>query len=746
MIRRLKRDINARTDPPRFAERTPHAVRLSLSPEEQALAASFREFRASFRRLLADTGRAEQLAGSFAIEVLGKRLLSCPVAFADSWRRCQLGIREDEKAEATEVRAAQRAVEEDTGDDQERESRTSHATRVVGAWLKPFARHLQREMADVDAALDALGLADEVVDPALAAPRHDARFAALCDLVRERLCTTDGTFRDDERLIVFTEFKTTLDYLMARLRHRYRGEGLIRELYGGTDLNERESIKRAFNDPHDPVRVLVTTDTGSEGLNLQETARYLLHFDVPWNPARMEQRNGRLDRHGQARDVTAFHFTSDDDADLDFIAYVVAKIDRIREDLGSTGEVFDAAFQRRFVEGQADSTVRSELDAQVEATKGRAEVPKRPSSETGREDLERLEALKAELGLDAETLHATLDVALGLRAGRPRISAPDAHGHSRVLHPIPPEWEETVNRVLRRRHKDGPLGPIPFLTFDPSHFVKTINGRPVFRPEPDTVLLHLGHPMFRRALATFARARFPGAGADGAATRWAVRRAPIPEAADADALLLLTIEELAVNELRESLHHWVRTLRIPVRDGELLPALPHVPAAALRAGTDLPTAQDVARAREIWDEIHLAVRELIKTRRRELTDTLKAAMEQDLEAARTQEQERFQSRQGELSALIQQTTMQRLEREIADLKQQHQQQVLHIFAHELDQIDASIEAKEEELRRRKERLESLRELLECERERILTHVLPRRYRLRGEAQVFPVTVEIRLPL
>ena len=61
---------------------------------------------------------------------------------------------------------------------------------------------------------------------------------------------------------------------------------------------ERESVKDAFNDPGARVRILVATDAASEGLNLHRTARYLLHYDCPWNPSRLEQRNGRLDRYG----------------------------------------------------------------------------------------------------------------------------------------------------------------------------------------------------------------------------------------------------------------------------------------------------------------------------------------------------------------------------------------------------------------------------------------------------------------
>ena len=62
--------------------------------------------------------------------------------------------------------------------------------------------------------------------------------------------------------------------------------------------------------PTQKPRILLGTDAASEGLNLQDTARYVLHYDVPWNPSRLEQRNGRLDRHGQARDVTVWHFAT----------------------------------------------------------------------------------------------------------------------------------------------------------------------------------------------------------------------------------------------------------------------------------------------------------------------------------------------------------------------------------------------------------------------------------------------------
>ena len=82
-------------------------------------------------------------------------------------------------------------------------------------------------------------------------------------------------------------------------------------LHGGMNAEERERIKAAFQaDPEiSPVRILLATDAASEGIDLQNHCSRLIHYEIPWNPNRMEQRNGRVDRHGQRADeVLVYHF------------------------------------------------------------------------------------------------------------------------------------------------------------------------------------------------------------------------------------------------------------------------------------------------------------------------------------------------------------------------------------------------------------------------------------------------------
>ena len=326
VIRRLKREINARTNPPKFCTRLPpHALVLSLTPQEVALSTAFDAFRKAIHKLIASDRGVRRRTGTFAVEILGKRLLSCSVAFADSWRRCKEGLTDDNVAAESDVQAARRNLEMDTGDDRETQSRVASASGVVGSWLKGVAKSLSVEINGLDLAVQGLLLDQPSGDLTEVDPLSDSRYSALESLIDQLLRKKDS-WREDERLVVFTEYKTTLDYLVRRLSSKFDAERVL-TLFGGMNDIDRSDVKEWFNNPSHPVRILIATDAAAEGLNLQRTARYLLHFDCPWNPSRIEQRNGRIDRHGQPRDVTIFHFVTDQDQDLAFLSNVIKKAD-----------------------------------------------------------------------------------------------------------------------------------------------------------------------------------------------------------------------------------------------------------------------------------------------------------------------------------------------------------------------------------------------------------------------------------
>lgn len=744
VIRRLKREINERTSPPRFCTRKPpQALVLNLSPAEMALVDAFDALRSKVRSLVAQASKQRRLAGTFAIEILGKRLLSGPMTFLESWRRCKAGLAERDPAADEDVLAAEKVLDDETADDRETQQREATAAVVIGSWMKALATDIAPQIEAIDAAAAQLGvkLDQDIVSQN---PESDTRYKALCGLV-EWLLRKDDQWLADERLVVFTEYKTTLDYLLRRLRHDFREDDRFLCLFGRMDDQQREQIKHAFNDPDHRVRVLIATDAASEGLNLQSTARYLLHYDCPWNPSRLEQRNGRLDRHGQARDVQTFHFDSAQNADLRFLDYLIRKVDQIREDLGATGELFDEATHRRLIEGEDVAAVQQALDFGLDKVKEATRVPVddtvRESTASGDDQAkEQLKALADELDLDAQAAYGTLETALAERVGRPQLTPSDSLQRFELHRPDLPGWKDLIDQTIRLQSSSGTLGPIPKLTFSPDAFMLKVGVRSVFRPRNDTLLLHLSHPIMRKATGSLTRLRFPG---PMAVSRWAVRMGDVPKGADA--VLVLYLEELAVNELRETFHHWIRTFQLPVRGSALGQPLPHVPAILLRQAKPCRDVALCDRATEILDEFQPELQKFIIGRRTALTAELKGQLAEDGGQARKDEEQRYQSRQGEVSTLITENTLAKLEREINSLKIQRSQGLLFASQSELDALDRSIERRQEELGRRRAHHEEIREQLARERERIVKFLLPKRYTLHDEAQVFPVAVEVRFP-
>jgi hypothetical protein len=511
-------------------------------------------------------------------------------------------------------------------------------------------------------------------------------------------------------------------------------------LYGGMDDKQRDAVKAAFNDPASPARILIATDAASEGLNLQETARLLLHHEIPWNPSRLEQRNGRLDRHGQARDVTIFHFASDDDADLRFVARVLAKVNEIREDLGSVGELFDAAFQRRMMELGDDETVLAQLDAQIAGRRHASDEARGQTAERGEEEQARFQGLVNDLELTPETLREVLRVAIGVGSSREALEGPDGRGRMRLSGQLPHQWQAVVDDCLRLPAPKGIAGAMPWLVFDQQFFIQHINGRPVFRSSPDTVLMHLGHPLLRHALASFARLRFPGSQADRLPpSRWTVTRGDVPP--ETDALLLLTVEEMAVNELRETFHHWVRTLAMPVKKAQLGDPLPYKdPNFGLLHNY---AGDKLGDARSIWDEVEGDLRDFLKEYRSQVTGSVKAHLAEAGKESRNLEKEAFERRINEVAALQRNQSIEKLRREIDDRRNAARQFDLLEDADE--RAEREIRDLEDELKRRTTHFGDLLQRLKDEKERILERVIPSRFALRGEAQVFPVTIEIRFP-
>jgi superfamily II DNA or RNA helicase len=160
-----------------------------------------------------------------------------------------------------------------------------------------------------------------ILDAARLALGRDSKIAALVRLLG----------RIAEPAIVFTEYRDTAAAIAGPLASL----GPVAVLHGGLDRGERCDIEERFR--AGLVRILVATDAAGQGLNLQERCRVVVNLELPWNPMRLEQRIGRVDRIGQARRVHAFNLVARGSAEETVLARLAARIAAVRDSIGWAG-------------------------------------------------------------------------------------------------------------------------------------------------------------------------------------------------------------------------------------------------------------------------------------------------------------------------------------------------------------------------------------------------------------------------
>ncbi len=472
MIRRLKDEITDSLGRRKFAERHVEPIPVTLGDRETQVCADLDSYCES---RMARATREDRFAIQFALTMLKKRFLSSPHAF---WRSLQTHTKTTEADErspdaALTQRLAER-VQEDWDDDDEKARFEDAALQEASQFFVSLTREERswlRRLADT-----AQDLAD----------KPDSKARELIAWIEENL-RPSGEW-NSERLIVFTEYRDTLDYLHELLIERGWDDQVI-ILAGGMRESERERVKAAFQSPpssENPVRILLGTDAASEGLNLQNHCRHVIHCEIPWNPNRMAQRNGRVDRHGQkAKDVYCWHFHYTNNADQRFLEVVVDKVRTQRADLGAVGDVIASQVekailrQRDRIEDPTDRVQRQEAEL-------RAEVWAKEQARTIQDDL--LTTRRA-MDLYPDTMAQALDEALKLNGhlGLAPIEHGDLSGKAYDLRNLPTSWHDSRQYLLNEH------GARLHLAFDPD----------VAKDRRDVALIHLGHPLMKRATSVF---------------------------------------------------------------------------------------------------------------------------------------------------------------------------------------------------------------------------------------------------
>ena len=335
--------------------------------------------------------------------------------------------------------------------------------------------------------------------------RPDSRLQALITFL-DAVCRPDGRTWTNERVVVFTEYAATLDWIARVLAQRgYRD--VLATIQGSTPADDREDIRAAFTSPptappgRTAVRVLVATDSAGEGIDLQDHCHRLVNFDVPFNPSRLEQRIGRIDRYGQQQVPEIYHFAPDSTAstyaaDMDFLRRIAEKVGTVAHDLGSVNQVIDDDVQQHFAgTGRPRRGRRAAPESGdaiiTRALAGGIELNRR-LTELSRTYAER----KVEMHLTPGNARRVVDAALTLTAQPPLVEVGDP-GTDAPVFTVPalgPAWQPAL-QGLDTRLEPGLLRPI---TFDESAVVN----------RNDLVHIHLGHAIMRRSTRLLRSALF----------------------------------------------------------------------------------------------------------------------------------------------------------------------------------------------------------------------------------------------
>ena len=484
MVRRLKSELSSRWDGSRrFAERKVGHIEVPYTEAERSAHAALQDY-ASSRQKSAMHG-SERMATEFVLKLLKKRLFSSPAAFVTTLEKHAHSVGQHASSRSQGWKQQVADAEDDFADDEEYEQSTMDAVEAASQHSQALSAGDERLLSQLQKwATEAATAADS---------KATALFTWLEGFLKA------GRSWNDNRVIIFTEYRATQRWLHDLLASRgFAGDGRLLMLYGGMPLDEREKVKAAFQThPADaPVRILLATDSASEGLNLQNYCSHLIHYEIPWNPIRMEQRNGRVDRHGQkAEEVRIFHFVgqgfhaaapgtapSQLEADLEFLARAALKVETIREDLGKVGPVIADQVEEAMLGHRSKlDTSRAEKDSE----------PVRKLLKFERQLRSQLERLVGQLHESQRDLHITpanilsaVQVALEL-AGQPALQ-PDPHiPGAYLLPPMRGSWSQCAHG-LHHPHT-GVTRP---LVFDPN----------LSAGRDDVVLCHLGHRLVQMSL------------------------------------------------------------------------------------------------------------------------------------------------------------------------------------------------------------------------------------------------------
>ena len=306
-----------------FKKRIPNTVAFSLDGDEMELYRAVTQYvqRQSARAAESGDERRARAIG-FIMAMYQRRMASSTHSLKQSLIRRQKGLKEllETANQLGEIPMPDIPSEEEWEemDDAEREAKERQLERATLARRKSDLEQELKEIADL------IAQAQHVEDGG-----HELKLRRL----KEQL-TEQGIFTDPNlRLLIFTEYKDTLDYLVRKLREWKLTVGQIHgSMKPGSRDEEGSRLWAERNFWELKTQVLVATEAAGEGINLQ-CCHILFNYDIPWNPNRLEQRMGRIHRYGQTKDCLIFNFFAQNTVEGKVLHTLLEKLNKIRDAL-----------------------------------------------------------------------------------------------------------------------------------------------------------------------------------------------------------------------------------------------------------------------------------------------------------------------------------------------------------------------------------------------------------------------------
>lgn len=505
MIRRLKAELPPKWDgSPRFPQRNLQSILVDYSSAEKQANDYLNKYTKLRRQDAVD--KTELYATEFVLKLLKKRLFSSPAAFLTTLEQHQKSLQTAKRKKQRSLtktnigilRRQLEGIEEEFADDEIYEESTRDLVSLTSALFRELTPEEQN-------------LLNKLITWAETASRRpDAKAEELLNWIDTHI-KPNGNW-SEKRVIIFTEYRTTQKWLYDILAGRGMAENdRLMMLYGGINSQEREKIKAAFQAKPDisNVRILLATDAASEGLDLQNYCCNLIHYEIPWNPNRMEQRNGRIDRHGQkANQVNIYHFVGksyqkqkienirpgDLEGDLEFLMRAALKMNTIREDLGKVGPVIAQQVEEAML-GNRIKLDTSQAEKESEPIRQMLKFERQVKKQI-QELQEQLQETRHNLRLTPDNIEAV--VKIGLEIAKQPALIPAAI-ESSIMEKLPTSlhkkcydlpalkgsWSK-CSEGLAHPHT-GKIRPI---TFDPE----------LARDRDEIVLVHLNHRLVQMCL------------------------------------------------------------------------------------------------------------------------------------------------------------------------------------------------------------------------------------------------------